>query len=70
MSEQLGDGSELPLAQFAKSRSEAKYAVASGSIVYLTENGRRRMALVPVEVAEAELQRRGHTRSTGSTGAR
>lgn len=48
----LTNGCELSLSEFQRRRTDVKYLVASGGWIYLTEQGKRRMAIVPVEVAE------------------
>lgn len=48
----LHPGDEMTMTEFARRRDDATLLVVSGGHIYLTRRGKRRMALVPAEVAE------------------
>lgn len=49
---ELVDGVELTATEFQARRSDVTFFVAGGGVLYVTVNGKRRMALVPAHVGE------------------
>lgn len=56
MSEDLKSGDTLTMTNMAQRREELHDVIVSGGYVYLTRNGRRKMALVPAHVAEEHYE--------------
>ncbi|MBA8827802.1 hypothetical protein FHX42_005209 [Saccharopolyspora lacisalsi] len=56
MSKELESGDELTMTEFASQRDDASFVVGAGGYLYLTRNGKRRMALVPAHVAEQHYE--------------
>lgn len=52
----LHDGIDLSSVEFNANRSDTTFFVHAGGVAFLTNNGTRRMGVVPVQVGEAYLR--------------
>lgn len=66
MSDELKSGDMLTMTAMAQRREELHDVVVSGGYIYLSRNGRRKMALVPAHVAEEHFERENPEEDTPS----